>query len=74
MDKLSLRAGIINYKADVLPLSYLGFPIGSKGAKYKLWDVVTQKIKHRLAGWKRKTLSVGDCLALIKPNIVSLPL
>ncbi|PWA65487.1 hypothetical protein CTI12_AA335310 [Artemisia annua] len=74
LDELSLRAGIINCKADVLPMSYLGFPIGSKGAKSKLWDVVIQKIKQRLAGWKRKTLSIGGRLVLIKSVIASLPL
>ncbi|PWA44646.1 hypothetical protein CTI12_AA524850 [Artemisia annua] len=33
LDELSSRVGIINCKADVLPMSYLGFPTGSKGAK-----------------------------------------
>ncbi|PWA61710.1 hypothetical protein CTI12_AA371990 [Artemisia annua] len=28
LDELSSRAGIINCKADVLPISYVGFPIG----------------------------------------------
>ncbi|PWA88678.1 hypothetical protein CTI12_AA087500 [Artemisia annua] len=71
LDELSSRAGIINCKADVLPMSYLGFPIGSKGAKSKLWDVVIQKIKQRLAGWKRKTLSIGSRLSKVSNPIVA---
>ncbi|KAK2648874.1 hypothetical protein Ddye_016363 [Dipteronia dyeriana] len=42
-----------------LPITYLGLPLGENSRRERLWNPVLQKLKERLAPWKRGYLSKG---------------
>ncbi|KAK3189252.1 hypothetical protein Dsin_028813 [Dipteronia sinensis] len=56
------------------PLNYLGLPLEDNPCKKKFWDPVVLKIEHRLAPWKRRFLSKGGRLVLIKFILNSIPI
>lgn len=55
-----------------LPLTYLGFSLGSK-FKEDTWNPVIDRIRRRLVGWKACYLSKGGRLTLIKAVLTSIP-
>ncbi|KAK3229124.1 hypothetical protein Dsin_001005 [Dipteronia sinensis] len=66
-------ASAFKCKQASLPISYLGFPLGGRPSSKEFWNPVVSKIKNRLAPWKRKFLSKGGRLVLIKSAISSIP-
>ncbi|CAL5344867.1 unnamed protein product [Camellia sinensis] len=66
-------AAKLNCKTGSLPLSYLGLPLGVSPSKRKSWTLVIEKVKARLAGWKRRMLSFAGRLVLIKSALSCLP-
>ncbi|KAK3218927.1 hypothetical protein Dsin_012897 [Dipteronia sinensis] len=50
-----------------------GFPLGGKPGCKMFWNSLVDKIEKRLAPWKRKFLSKGGRLVLIKTFISSMP-
>lgn len=72
-DVLADFANKLNCKTGSLPLSYLGLPLGASRSKRKTWKPVIEKVKARLAGWKRRMLSFAGRLALIKSVLSCLP-
>lgn len=56
-----------------LPLLYLGLPLGANPRRKKTWQPVVEKVKAKLALWKRRTLSFAGRLTLIKSVLDSLP-
>lgn len=57
------------YLSDV----YLGLPLGAKYQSIGVWDSLLEKFRSRLALWKRRYLSKGGHLVLIKSTLQSLP-
>lgn len=55
-----------------LPLKYLGLPLGANPRRKKTWQPVVEKVKAKLALWKRKMLSFAGRLTLIKSVLDSL--
>lgn len=55
-----------------LPLKYLGLPPGANPRKKKTWQPVVEKVKAKLALWKRKVLFFAGRLTLIKSVLDSL--
>nr|GEW96500.1 RNA-directed DNA polymerase, eukaryota, reverse transcriptase zinc-binding domain protein [Tanacetum cinerariifolium] len=58
--------------ASNIPFSYLGLPIGSNMSKISNWNVLIERFKSRLSGWKANMLSSGGRLTLIKSVLGSL--
>lgn len=56
-----------------LPLTYLGLPLGANLRRMKTWQPVVEKVKAKLALWKRRMLSFAGRLTLIKSVLDSLP-
>jgi len=57
----------------LLPLKYLGLPLGARYKDAHMWNSIIEKMEARLAGWKRLCLSKGERLTLINSTISSLP-
>ena len=57
-----------------LLIKYLGLPLGSNPRKAAIWSEILDKIKKTLAHWKRKILSIGGRLTLIKSSMTNLPI
>ena len=66
-------AGMLNCKVKSAPIKYLGLPLGASPHRKLIWKPVLDKIKLRLAGWKRRFLSFAGRLTLIKSVLSSLP-
>ena len=52
-------AGILRCKVAMLPMTYLGLPLGATFKLKAIWTGVLEKMERRLAGWKRLYLSKG---------------
>ncbi|GFS31963.1 hypothetical protein Acr_00g0020140 [Actinidia rufa] len=66
-------AGILRCKKQRLPMKYLGLPLGVSPRRQAMWKLVIELIKKRLSSWKKRFLSFGGRLVLIKSVISSLP-
>nr|GFC66350.1 RNA-directed DNA polymerase, eukaryota, reverse transcriptase zinc-binding domain protein [Tanacetum cinerariifolium] len=59
-------------KAGSFPFSYLGLPIGSNMSRIANWQILIDRFKARLSGWKANLLSIGGRLTLINSVLESL--
>ncbi|XWS32389.1 hypothetical protein CRYUN_Cryun23aG0155400 [Craigia yunnanensis] len=59
---------------DKIPFSYLGMPLRANPKRISTWDPVIRREKERLTLWRRKFLSFGRRVTLIKSILNSLPL
>ncbi|KAK3189658.1 hypothetical protein Dsin_029219 [Dipteronia sinensis] len=60
-------------KSVPLPITYLGLPLGARPCSILFWKEIIIRIENRLAPWKRRFLSKGGRLVLIKSVLSSLP-
>lgn len=67
-------AGIMGCKAAELPIIYLSIPLDSKCKDSSTWELIIETFESRLAGWKRKFLSKGGRLTLLKCTLTNLPI
>ncbi|XP_028052103.1 uncharacterized protein LOC114256647 [Camellia sinensis] len=65
---------ILHCYSQKLPIAYLGIPLGANPRRKSTWNPVIEKVKHKLASWKRKMLSFIGRLTLVKAVLSSLPL
>ncbi|CAL5387765.1 unnamed protein product [Camellia sinensis] len=66
-------AGRLNCKCQKLPFKYLRMPLGANPGRLKTWKLVVDRVKVKLASWKRRFLSLAGRLTLIKAVLSSLP-
>ena len=66
-------AGILRCKVAMLPMTYLGLPLGATFKLKAIWTGVLEKMERRLAGWKRLYLSKGGRITLLNSTLSSLP-
>ena len=70
MEQLAL---VLGYRIGKLPTFYFGFSLGASYKFSRVWDVVEERFRKRLAMWKRQYLSKGGGrLTLIKSTLSSL--
>ncbi|RVX01885.1 Transposon TX1 uncharacterized 149 kDa protein [Vitis vinifera] len=67
-------AAEIGCKVGQLPTVYLGLPLGAPNRASYVWDGVEEKMRRKLALWKRQFLSKGGRTTLIKSTLASIPL
>ena len=57
-----------------LPTVYLGVPLGAYHKAPSMWDGVEERMRRRLALWKRQYISKGRRITLIKSTVANMPL
>ncbi|XP_026435207.1 uncharacterized protein LOC113332924 [Papaver somniferum] len=61
-------------KVEVMPIKYLGLPLGITARNATIWEDIIQRMEKKLALWKRKFLNKAGRLTLLKSCLASLPL
>lgn len=67
-------AASLNCLHQNLPIQYLGLPLGANPSRRSTWKPVLDKLKQKLASWKRRLLSFAGRLTLIKCVMSNLPI
>ncbi|XP_028122010.1 uncharacterized protein LOC114319199 [Camellia sinensis] len=73
-DFTSQVAEFFNCRVSSLPINYLGMPLGANPKRLSTWEPIINKVKKRLASWKKRYLSLGGRITLIKSVLSSLPI
>ena len=69
MDEMAVELGC---KVGQLPAIYLRLPLGAPNKTISGWDGVEEKVRRRLALWKRQYISKGGRITLIKSTMASM--
>ena len=64
----------LSCKVGGLPSYYLGLPLGAPFKSAAVWDGVEECFQKRLTMWKRKYISKGGRVTLIRSTLSSMPL
>ncbi|RVW15175.1 LINE-1 reverse transcriptase-like [Vitis vinifera] len=59
-------AAELGCRVGSLPSQYLGLPLGVPNRASSMWDGVEERVRRRLALWKRQYISKGGRITLIK--------
>ena len=71
IEELAVELGC---RVGSLPIVYLRLPFGAHHKAISIWDGVEEKIRRRLAQWKREYISKGEHITLIKSTLASMPI
>ena len=74
VDELEELAAELGCKLGALPTVYLGLPLGAHHKTSSSWDGVEERMRRRLAQWKRQYISKGGRITLIKSTLASIPI
>ncbi|RVW27357.1 putative ribonuclease H protein [Vitis vinifera] len=69
MEELAVELGC---RVGSLPSQYLGLPLGAPNRAPYIWDGVEERVRRRLALWKRQYISKGKRVTLIKSTLASM--
>ena len=72
MDNLDSLATVLGCHTGQLPSTYLGLPLGAPHKLVAAWDAIEERMRKKLALWKRNYISKGSRLTLIKSTLASL--
>ncbi|KAJ9699285.1 hypothetical protein PVL29_008065 [Vitis rotundifolia] len=61
-------------RVGALLTMYLGLPLGAHHKVVSMWDGVEERMRRRLALWKRQYMSKGGRITLIKSTLASIPI
>ena len=73
IEELQRYAEILTTPIETLPIRYLGLPLTDRRLKTQDWQLVVEKVEKRLGGWRRKLLSRGGRLVLVKAVLSAIP-
>lgn len=73
-DFLSAASIFLCRKANSLPFTFLGIPVGCNHRTPFAWKSVVQKLKNKLSVWKVCFLSIGGRITLINSVLNSIPI
>ncbi|KAJ9697654.1 hypothetical protein PVL29_006993 [Vitis rotundifolia] len=74
VEDMNEMAAELGCRVGQLPAIYLGLPLGASNKAISVWDGVEEKVRRRLALWKRQYISKGGRITLIKSTMASMPL
>ncbi|WJZ90143.1 hypothetical protein VitviT2T_009309 [Vitis vinifera] len=74
VDELEELAVELGCRLGALPTVYLGLPLGAHHKASSTWDGVEERMRRRLAQWKRQYISKGGRITLIKSTLASIPI
>ena len=74
VEEMNEMAVEIGCRVGQLPTVYLGLPLGAPNKATSVWDGMEEKVRRRLALWKRQYISKGGRITLVKSTMVSMPL
>lgn len=60
-------------KRGIWPSSYLGRPLGGNSNSIHFWQLLVEKIQHKLHNWKYAYISKGGRHTLIQVTLSNLP-
>ncbi|GLT36948.1 hypothetical protein SLA2020_112930 [Shorea laevis] len=67
-------ASVLHCGVGEIPFMYLGMPVGGKNGSKKMWDLVLQKFRAKLANWKSVVLSAGGRITLLNSVLSATPI
>ncbi|GJY93981.1 RNA-directed DNA polymerase, eukaryota, reverse transcriptase zinc-binding domain protein [Tanacetum coccineum] len=71
-NEVEIVASYMGCEAGFFPFTYLGLPVGSNMSRIANWQLLIDRFKARLSGWKANLFSIGGRLTLIKYVLSSL--
>ena len=73
MPNISNLATILGCKVESTAIKYLGLPLGAQFKSTAIWTLILERMEKRLAGWRKRHLSKGGRITLIKSTLSGLP-
>ena len=64
---------ILGCKVESTAIKYLGLPLGAQFKSTAIWTLILERMEKRLAGWRKRHLSKGGRITLIKSTLSGLP-
>ncbi|KAL7616242.1 hypothetical protein Lser_V15G03343 [Lactuca serriola] len=64
---------LLGCEPSAIPFPYLGMPVGRHMNRKISWNLILEKFRNKLSGWKAKTLSFGGRMTLAKAVLGNLP-
>ncbi|RVW46326.1 LINE-1 reverse transcriptase-like [Vitis vinifera] len=74
VEEIEEMAVELGCKVGALPSVYLGLPLGVHHKAISMWDGVEERMRRRLALWKRQYIFKGGRITLIKSTLASIPI
>ena len=74
VDNLESLATDSSCRIGQLPYTYLGLPLRAPHKSVPAWDVIEERMRKKLALWKRNYISKGGRITLIKSTLANLPI
>ncbi|RVW63178.1 putative mitochondrial protein [Vitis vinifera] len=73
VENAELLAAELGYKVGSLPSTHLGLPLDASHKSVMVWDGMEERMRKRLALWKRQFISKGGRITLIRSTLASMP-